>query len=371
LDAALEKLIGSFGRLRVLVVGDVMLDAYLDGYTDRLCREAPVPVVTVQERSSAPGGAANTAVNVAALGAHVSLLSVTGDDWDAGVLREILRERGVDARSMVADPARRTLAKRRVIAGAQMIVRFDEGSTSAILRELGERVLGLLAEEWARSDAVICSDYGYGVLSQQVLKAVAELQRRDPRVLVADSKRLTAYRSVGVTAVKPNYGEAVQLLDAYRLDEPSERVQQMTAEGERLLELTGARIAAVTLDTQGSLVFERGVPPYRTYAQPRPHSRAAGAGDTFLAALTLALAAGATTPQSAELASSAASVVVGKEGTASCSSSELKDAFGKLDKGLADRDQLAELARRYREQGKRVVFTNGCFDILHRGTWRT
>jgi D-beta-D-heptose 7-phosphate kinase / D-beta-D-heptose 1-phosphate adenosyltransferase len=367
MDSALENLIDSFGALRVLVVGDVMLDCYLNGYTDRLCREAPVPVVTVQERSAAPGGAGNTAVNVAALGARVSLLSVTGDDWDAGVLRDVLRRRGVDTTPIVADSDRRTLAKRRVSADGQMVVRFDEGSTEPVAGPSAEELSRRLRGMWGECDAVIVSDYGYGVIDRDVLRTIRELQRRDPRVLVADSKRLTAYRELDVTAVKPNYGEAVQLLDAYHVEEPGMRVDQMTAEGERLIELTGARIAAVTLDTAGSLVFERDCPPYRTYAQPRPHSRAAGAGDTFLAALTLALAAGGTTPQAAELASSAAAIVVSKEGTASCASAELKDAFGRLDKALADRERLADLGRRYREQGLRVVFTNGCFDILHRG----
>jgi D-beta-D-heptose 7-phosphate kinase / D-beta-D-heptose 1-phosphate adenosyltransferase len=367
MDSALGRLIDSFTGLRVLVVGDVMLDGYLEGYTDRLCREAPVPVVTVQERSSAPGGAANTAVNIAALGAHVSLLSVTGDDWDAGILREVLRERGVDIGPMVRDPSRRTLSKRRVTAAGQMIVRFDEGSTTPVDGPSAGELRRRLADMWSGCDAVIVSDYGYGVLSPRTLRAVGALQRCEPRVLVADSKRLTAYRDLGVTAVKPNYGEAVQLLDAYRLDEPHMRVDQMTAEGERLLELTGSRIAAVTLDTHGALLFERGCPAYRTYAQPRPDSRAAGAGDTFLAALTLSLAGGGTTPQAGELASSAAAVVVNKEGTASCTAEELKDAFGRLDKRVPSTERLAEVARRYREQGRRIVFTNGCFDILHRG----
>jgi D-beta-D-heptose 7-phosphate kinase/D-beta-D-heptose 1-phosphate adenosyltransferase len=366
-DSTLERLIDSFPGLSVLVIGDVMLDGYLDGFTDRLCREAPVPVVTVTEEHVAPGGAANTAVNVAALGARVKLLSIVGEDREAQALRTVLGEKGVDTGAIVSDVRRRTLVKRRVSAGGQMIVRFDEGTTEPIDGHAAQEAMQRLRGLWDEADAVIVSDYGYGVLTPRLLHVVAGLHARSPRVLVADSKRLTAYHDIGVTAVKPNYSEAVQLLDAYRLDEPHERVPQMTAEGERLLDLTGARIAALTLDTQGALVFERGDPPYRTYAQPRPHSRAAGAGDTFLSALTLALAAGATTPCAAELASAAAAVVVGKEGTAACSARELKDAFGRIDKHIPDAERLAELSRRYREQGKRIVFTNGCFDILHRG----
>ncbi len=367
MDSGLERLIDSFAGLHLLVVGDVMLDGYMDGSTEHLCREAPVPVVTVQKRAFAPGGAGNTAVNAAALGARVTLLSVVGDDEDGVALREVLRDGGVDASATVVDGRRQTLAKRRVKAAGQMLVRFDEGSIEPVDGPAEAGLVRSLARVWDSCDAAICSDYGYGTLNAGVLRTLGALQRRRPRVLVADSKRLTAYRSLDVTAVKPNYTEAVQLLDAYRLDEPALRVAQMTAEGQRLLDLTGARIAAVTLDTQGALVFEQGCPPYRTYAQPHPDSRAAGAGDTFLAALALSLAAGGTTPEAAELASSAAAVVVTKEGTSACSRQELKDAFGRLDKRMTDLGRIAGAARRCREQGKRIVFTNGCFDILHRG----
>jgi D-beta-D-heptose 7-phosphate kinase / D-beta-D-heptose 1-phosphate adenosyltransferase len=366
-DSGIERLIAAFPGLHVLVVGDVMLDGYLEGRTERLCREAPVPVVTVDGSASAPGGAANTAVNVAALGARVTLLSVTGRDEDAAMLRRVLRARGVTHSAMIADPSRRTLAKRRVSADGQMIVRFDEGTIDPVEPPIATELIARLRTLWHAADAVIVSDYGYGVLTSGMLHAIGRLQAALPRVLVADSKHLTAYRELGVTAVKPNYGEAVRLLDSYRLDEPHERLSQIKTAGARLLELTGARIAAVTLDTQGALVFERGCPPYRTYAAPRPHSRAAGAGDTFLSALTLALAAGAETSTAAELASTAAAIVVAKEGTAACSARELHDAFGRLDKHVEDTRRLAELAERYRQQGKRIVFTNGCFDILHRG----
>src|SRR5262249_43705558 len=154
-------------------------------------------------------------------------------------------------------------------------------------------------------DAVIISDYGYGVLTPAVISALADLQRRSPRVIVADSKQLTAFRRVGLTAVKPNYTEAVQILGLCDGSTPASRAEQMPAHEERLLGATGARIAAVTLDREGAVLFERGRSPYRTYARPISRGCPSGAGDTFLAAFTLALAAGADMPAAAEIASSA------------------------------------------------------------------
>jgi D-beta-D-heptose 7-phosphate kinase/D-beta-D-heptose 1-phosphate adenosyltransferase len=168
-----------------------------------------------------------------------------------------------------------------------------------------------------------------------------------------------------VTAVKPNFRQALGLLGAS--DRGGPRPELIAAEGERILAETGARIAAVTLDSEGALVLERGRDPYRTYARREADSRSMGAGDTFAAALALALAAGADTPGAAELASAAAGVVVAKEATACCASDELLAAMTGEGKVIADRDRLAAVLARHREEGRRVVFTNGCFDLLHRG----
>jgi len=141
----------------------------------------------------------------------------------------------------------------------------------------------------------------------------------------------------------------------------------MAGHGQEILEYTSAKIAAVTLDSEGALVFEHGSPPYRTYASPAHNARAVGAGDTFVSAFALALAAQAPTPAAAELASAAAALVVAKEGTAACSARELREFIAAEGKYLPDRHRLAERLAFLRQQGKRIVFTNGCFDILHRG----
>ncbi|HWE39405.1 MAG TPA: D-glycero-beta-D-manno-heptose 1-phosphate adenylyltransferase [Isosphaeraceae bacterium] len=367
MKTALRPWIDAFAGLEVTVIGEAMLDTYLEGTSGRLCREAPVPIVALSGRRDAPGGAANTAANARALGAKVRLISVVGDDPEGAVLRRLLADRGVIVDELLADPGRTTLAKNRVVAGSQLLVRFDQGSTGPIGPEAEEHILRRLAEAVPRSDAVIISDYGYGILTPRVVAALASLQAEAPRVMVADSKDLAAYRAVGLSAVKPNFGEAAPLLGLDPDEVAGPRAERVALHGARLLEATGARIAAVTLDTEGALVFERGRPPYRTFARPAPHARAAGAGDTFLAAMALGLAAGADAPAAAELASAAAAVVVGRDGTAACNADDLRD---RLDLDRAPRDDRARLADFLddcRRLGRRIVFTNGCFDILHRG----
>lgn len=366
MTANLPDLIDRFGGLRVLIVGEAMLDRYLEGVATRLCREAPVPVVELGHVTDAPGGAANTAANVAALGARAVFLSVTGEDAEGAALRSELAGRGVETENVVFAPERRTIAKQRVVADGHLLVRFDQGSTGE-LDEATERVLlERLDSLLPACDAVIASDYGYGVLTPRIIDRLATWSRDEDGMLVVDAKDLRRYAEARPAAVKPNYDEALGLLGLHAVHGSRARAGQMAAEGGHILDLTGARMAAVTLDTDGALIFDREGPPYRTYATPRPNARAAGAGDTFLAALTVALAAGAGVPEAAEIASAAAAMVVAQDGTACCTAADLRAAIVGEQKVLPD-DALADLVAAYRKRGKKIVFTNGCFDILHRG----
>ena len=362
----LPAVLDAFPRRRILVVGEAMLDSYLEGSADRLGREAPVPIVSLRARSDAPGGAANTAVNLAALGADVRFLSVVGGDREGRTLLAGLRAHGVPVHDVLVAPERVTLSKNRVVADGQILVRFDQGTTESLPADVEDRLLGRLAELHEGCDAIVVSDYGYGIFGPRVIAALGALQRERPRLVVADAKDLRRFRGAGVTAAKPNYAEAVRLLGERAVEGLRARLQQIGSQGERLLEMCGAEIVAVTLDTDGALVFERGAAPYRTYARPAAQSRAAGAGDTFVAALALALAAGARTPEAAELASAASAIVVGKSGTATCSADELREYVAGEQKVLVERAMAARVAS-LRQANRRIVFTNGCFDILHRG----
>ena len=363
----LSRLVDQFAGLRVLVIGDVMLDSYLEGSADRLCREAPVPIVAVSRRTDSPGGAANAAANLRALGAQVDLLSVVGDDADSVLLRAALAQHDVNTVDIVIDPSRATLAKLRIVANGQLLVRFDQGTESDLAGPIESALAERLSDVFHQVDAVLVSDYSCGILTPTIRQVLARLQAAAPRVLVVDAKDLPAYRTIGATAAKPNYGEAVRMLGAREEQDPRNRADQIEANGQRLLEIVGARVLAVTMDTDGALVFESGQSPYRTYAHPVPFSRVAGAGDTYVAALTLTLAAGAPVPAAAELASAASSLVVRKQGTATCHADELRDEVAANNKLIADPGQLRRRLDLLRQQGQTIVFTNGCFDILHSG----
>lgn len=362
----LTQLIDSFAGLEVLVIGDVMLDSYLKGTADRLCREAPVPIVTLTSRHDAPGGAANTAANLRSLGANVTLLAAVGDDAEAHSLRRALADYDVTTDYLIEQPGRQTLAKHRVMAESHTLVRFDQGTTDAVDSATEKALVDQLMRLFSRCHAVLISDYNYGIITPRIISTLATLQARTPRTLVVDSKRLRAYRKLQVTAIKPNYQEALQLLGTHEDSKLGSRTQFIAGYGERILELTGAHIAAVTMDSEGAWLFEHGNPAYRTYAQPARASGVAGAGDTYVSALTLALAAGGESHAAAELAAAAAEIVVARDGTAVCAADELRAAVA-ADTKYSDLARLVAIVDHYRQQGRRIVFTNGCFDILHRG----
>jgi D-beta-D-heptose 7-phosphate kinase/D-beta-D-heptose 1-phosphate adenosyltransferase len=353
---------------RVLVLGEGILDAYATGHVARLCREAPVPILDVDGWLDAPGGAANTAANIRSLGGDPILVSAIGSDSDGHRLRTALDAAGVDDARVLAFERRRTLSKQRLLSREQMLLRFDAGSTEPLDESAGRDVIQALKAAHSEADAVIVSDYGYGVVTDAVRDALADLQRARPLPLVVDARDLPAWAHCHPTAVKPNYAEAVRLLGLTELHDPAARPVQVGAEGQRLLEITGARMVALTLDRDGAIAFEAGAPAYRTYARPAASSRAAGAGDTFAAVLGLGLSIGLDGPSLIELASAAAGVVVARDGTSTCTVAELVDVMATVrGKRLDGPAALGRRLQRERAEGRRIVFTNGCFDIIHRG----
>lgn len=355
-----------FAHLRVLVIGDAILDCFLQGGASRICREAPVPIVDIEQIQDVPGGAANTAANVASLGGETYFLTVIGVDDAGDRLQSALEHHSVQLDDILCHPSRHTLIKQRVMAADHLVVRFDQGSTGAIAEALEDQLIERLQIRFLTCDAVIISDYGYGILTPRVIDALAQLQAENPRVIVADSKQLQAYAAVGVTAVKPNYGEATALLNLPSLSGAT-RVAQMTQAGQAVLSQTGAQLAAITLDVDGSLIFMGDHPPTLTLAQPAPSSHATGAGDTYVASLALALAAGADANAAATLAGSATAITTLEVGTTCCELAALRRSLSDTHKRIGDQAELLAVVEQIRSRGKRIVFTNGCFDILHSG----
>jgi D-beta-D-heptose 7-phosphate kinase / D-beta-D-heptose 1-phosphate adenosyltransferase len=364
-SASLSETVSRFAGMKVLVIGDAMLDIYTRGVSRRICPEAPVPVIDVVDEQLQAGGAANTAANLASLGAGVSFLSAIGDDCQGLALLELLSKQGIDTSPVCRLRGRQTLAKQRIIAESQMVVRFDCGGRQELSEEAERCLIESIDRLETKCDAIVVSDYGYGVLSRSVIDRLSRLRTRP--ILAVDSKQLPRFASAQPDVVKPNCREALALLGVETPPPAAQRIDTVAARGDELLELTGARTAVVTFDRDGCLCIERGKPPIRVAAPPCTLPRVAGAGDTFLSALTLALASGTDGAQAAQIANLAASVVVEKDLTATCSSVELLDRICGEQNAHTDLARLSRLLDAQRERGKRIVLTNGCFDILHRG----
>jgi D-beta-D-heptose 7-phosphate kinase/D-beta-D-heptose 1-phosphate adenosyltransferase len=199
--------------------------------------------------------------------------------------------------SLVCDPTRSTLAKQRIIADGQLLLRFDQGTTSDIHGQSERELMHSLEQAHAWCDAIVLSDYGYGILTANVRDALAELQCRSPRVIAVDARDYRKYRDIDIQAIKPNRAEALALLPSGETELPD--VELVLARGEQLLRITGAPLAAVTLDRDGAVMLERGRTPHRVFARSAASPSAAGAGDTYIAALAVALSAGASAPVAA------------------------------------------------------------------------
>jgi rfaE bifunctional protein kinase chain/domain len=327
----LRKILARFRQQTILVVGDVMLDQFLWGKVSRISPEAPVPVVEVTRESFFPGGAANVARNLRALGAPVRLLGVLGDDDAGEELRELLEQQGIETHGLVVDPNRPTTLKSRIVAHHQQVVRFDRENTGRLSPLVERKVIEYFASHVQDISAVIFEDYGKGVLSQSMLNSMHRFTRKHRTITAADPNSRHVLRYLGLTAVTPNRAEAfaaaglpyIEPADEVLRDEPLMNV------GRTLLRKWKPRNLLVTLGEHGMCLFRPGQKPHHIPTVAQEVFDVSGAGDTVIATLTLALAAGANAIEAAEISNHAAGVVVGKIGTATCSPEELVESFSR------------------------------------------
>jgi len=376
-------LVRRFRGLRVLVIGDAMLDTYLEGTASRLCREGPVPVVRKTGEYCVPGGAANTAANLRALEAVVFFLSIVGRDTAGTRLRSALLVQGVDDRWIVEDESANTLHKLRIQADGQYVVRFDEDAQYHS-KEIQEQVLAKLKETFIHCDLVVVSDYGYGSISDELIEQLKILHSLHPCPLLVDAKNLYRFRNVGATVVTPNYLEARLLVEHGRIAEPSVSkigidLSEVEHVGRRLLTMIDAEHAAITLAGDGVFLMNRQGITQHIPTHPIIQANDVGAGDSFAAAMALALAAGGSIEESAQIAVDAARIAITKRGTAVVSFQELLQKVSLRDNARLSPTSVTEacspeIISRLTEQlgeerlrGKTIVFTNGVFDILHAG----
>ena len=356
-------LVASFRERRLLVIGDIMLDRYVAGDTFRIAQEAPVPVVAVSETTEHPGAAGNVAANAAAMGASVCLVGLLGEDGEGQRLHSMLAALGVTVRSVSAP---RTLTKTRVTAAGQVLLRFDEGARTEPNDEAIAQLAAAVEEAWTDCDSVIISDYNYGAVPAGLLETIESLHARRPRSIAVDARDLLRFRKFKPSVVKPDFGQAWAMLGKNGR-RPGRRAAAIEANADRLFEATGAEIVCVTLDRDGAVIMSRNTPAEHVVASSPEVAYANGAGDTFLSAFSLALASGASPSDAGRVAAAASAVAVRSPGTKVCSARELTRELGPTGGECLTGPNLAAFVGSARSAGKRIVFTNGVFDVLHRG----
>lgn len=313
-----QMLTAAFHQKRIVVLGDVMLDEFIWGRVRRISPEAPVPVVEVERQTLALGGAGNVVSNLVALGAAPSPIGVVGDDIDAERLRYAFRNLQVDVGGLVADGSRPTTVKTRIIAHNQQVVRADRESRAAITGVIEDLVVARFETEIETADAVVVSDYSKGLLTGPLLARTLGAARKRGLIVCLDPKLRSFTHYQPITVITPNNQEAAEAAGIPIEDEAS-----LTQAGRMLLASIDCRAVLVTRGEEGMSLFMDGGRVTHIPTVAREVYDVTGAGDTVIATLALALAAGASLEEAAVLANHAAGVVVAKVGTASLSREEL------------------------------------------------
>lgn len=365
--ADLPHLIDALAGSRILVVGDVMLDRFTHGVVDRVSPEAPIPVLRVLRESAMPGGAGNVAANLAALGVRVDLVSIIGDDAHGRLLADLVRDQTGHCDGLVTDPGRPTTTKTRFIAGGQQLLRADAETDFPVDEAIAATLLARAADRLPQCALLVLSDYGKGVLTPDVVQALIDLARAAGVRVLVDPKGRDYARYRGAFCITPNARELAEATGMKTRDSAD-----VVAAATALLADIGVGAVVATRSEQGMSIVTADGHVTHLRAQAREVFDVSGAGDTVVATLAAALAAGADLVDATHLANIAAGIVVAKVGTATVRPAELRAAAG-LDAGTgvgakrADLVQATEQVERWRRQGLRIGFTNGCFDLLHPG----
>ena len=316
------NIIDNFANVRLLVVGDIMLDRYWWGSVRRISPEAPVPVVELQKSTFAPGGAANVAANVAGLGAKVHLVGCIGKDNDADTLVELLKKANVSADSLVRITTRPTSVKTRVIAHSQQVVRVDQEITSEFAPEEHDLLWEKISEALPEVDAVIISDYAKGLLSETLLDRLISAAREMKKIVLVDPKGKSYARYSGATLLTPNRREAAE---ACNFDE--NMPDMVNIAGKHLIDKFGLDMALITQGEEGMTLFQCDREPLHLGTAAKQIYDVTGAGDTVIACLGVALGAGMDFVESAKIANLAAGLVVEQVGTTAITRAMLESAL--------------------------------------------
>ncbi|MGD8524402.1 MAG: D-glycero-beta-D-manno-heptose-7-phosphate kinase [Desulfobacterales bacterium] len=358
--------LSKFDHCHILVVGDLMIDEYLWGEVDRISPEAPVQVVSVQNEELILGGAGNVVNNLVALGAKVSIIGVVGAGTNGTLLRDKLDELGANTHGVITEPDRPTTRKTRIIAEHQQVLRIDRETKSNVSAQTFEAVAQAAENIIPHADVVLISDYGKGLITEALLSKLTKAAREHGKLTIADPKGLDFKKYSGINVMTPNKKEAALAAGIEIIDDAT-----LFEVGQRLIQSIGIDKLIITCGKDGMVYFETGADIQKISTKARQVFDVSGAGDTVLAILGLAIASGMSFKDGVALANTAAGLVVGKVGTATVSKKELAAALQLIPADIVSKqisqEELVTITKELRKKAKRIVLTNGCFDLLHVG----
>jgi D-beta-D-heptose 7-phosphate kinase/D-beta-D-heptose 1-phosphate adenosyltransferase len=350
---------------KLLVIGDLMIDHYLWGSCERISPEAPVQVVNIKSESAVLGGAGNVINNLNALGAQVDVISVIGGCEISDELKALLSNINVNTQYLITQKDRITSKKSRIIASQQQVVRYDRESTDEISHESQQEILATFSNIISDYDGVLLSDYGKGVLTKELTIALIAIANENGKKVLVDPKGLDYSKYKGAYLLTPNKKEASEATQVTIKDEVSltQAITQLKTECD-------LNISLITLSEQGVAIYDDKLRTHPTVA--REVFDVTGAGDTVLASLGFALACEYEIDDAVEFSNLAAGVVVGKIGSATATLNEIIEYESSLNKSTSDEhiktlSEISTLSEELKARGKKIIFTNGCFDILHAG----
>ena len=358
--------IAKFDQCHLLVVGDLMIDEYVWGDVDRISPEAPVQIVSVKSEEYTLGGSGNVVKNLVTLGAKVTVLGVTGAGKDGKLLLEKLKDLGIDSRGIIQESGRHTTKKTRIIADHQQVLRIDRETIKEISSKTFETLIDLADKIIPDMSVVLISDYGKGLITRSLVSKLVSIAKAHNKITIADPKGLDFKKYSGISLITPNKKEASLASGVEILDEKT-----LSAAGTRLLKKTGVERLLITCGKDGMAFFEPDQKMFKINTDAREVYDVSGAGDTVVAVLGICLAAGMSYRKSITIANTAAGIVVGKVGTATVTKKELVQALKQTPEKIVSKykslSELSELCRKLQKNRKKIVLTNGCFDLLHVG----
>ena len=350
---------------KILVVGDLMIDHYLWGSSERISPEAPVPVVNVDSESTVLGGAGNVINNLNALGAVVDVISVIGECETSKELKDLLCDIKIETQYLITQKNRVTSKKSRIIAAQQQVVRYDRESTSEINNKSQVAILKVFKKIVNNYDVILLSDYGKGVLTFELTQSLISIANENKKKLLVDPKGLDYSKYKGAYLLTPNKKEASEATNIIIKDNES-----LTQSIRILKDQIDLSVSLITLSEKGVAIFDNELRIYPTAA--REVFDVTGAGDTILASIGFALSCNKDIDEAIKFANLASGVVVGKIGSATATLNEIIKYESSLNKSISDEhiktwDEISSIISELKNNDKKIVFTNGCFDILHIG----